>query len=125
MSRTKEQWEAKDRQELERRQKQLNKPEYKGYLWVLCVVIGGTDRYLYPSWYGINADAVLQSTVGQVRQEDIHGAEYPGILPRYDHSVFFQFDHRISYRYHHHHILYCACTFRNLPLPNTAPRSTQ
>ena len=39
MSRTKEQWEAKDRQELERRQRQLDKPEYKGYLWVLCVVI--------------------------------------------------------------------------------------
>ncbi len=39
MSRTKEQWESRDRLELERRQKQLDKPEYKGYLWVLCIVI--------------------------------------------------------------------------------------
>ena len=39
MSRTKEQWGSRDRLELERRQKQLDKPEYKGYLWVLCIVI--------------------------------------------------------------------------------------
>ena len=39
MSKTKEQWESRDRLELERRQKQLDKPEYKGYLWVLCIVI--------------------------------------------------------------------------------------
>lgn len=39
MSKTKEQWESRDRLELERRQKQLDKPECKGYLWVLCIVI--------------------------------------------------------------------------------------
>ena len=39
MSKTREQWEAKDRQELQRRQAQLEKHEYKGYLWVLCIII--------------------------------------------------------------------------------------
>ncbi|MDO5137860.1 MAG: MFS transporter [Oscillospiraceae bacterium] len=39
MSKTREELDVKDRQELEQRQKQLDKHEYKGYLWVLCIVI--------------------------------------------------------------------------------------
>ena len=39
MSKTREQLEAQDQKELSKRQAQLAKPEYKGYLLVLCIVI--------------------------------------------------------------------------------------
>ena len=39
MSRTREEWDKRDQAELKRRQNQLAKPEYKGYLLVLCIVI--------------------------------------------------------------------------------------
>lgn len=39
MSRTREEWDKRDQAELKRRQDQLAKPEYKGYLLVLCIVI--------------------------------------------------------------------------------------
>ncbi|MBR2591497.1 MAG: hypothetical protein IKD62_00835, partial [Oscillospiraceae bacterium] len=39
MSRTREEWDKRDQAELKHRQDQLAKPEYKGYLLVLCIVI--------------------------------------------------------------------------------------
>ncbi len=39
MSRTREEWDKRDQAELKRRQDQLARPEYKGYLLVLCIVI--------------------------------------------------------------------------------------
>ena len=39
MSRTREEWDKRDQAELKRRQNQLARPEYKGYLLVLCIVI--------------------------------------------------------------------------------------